>query len=63
MSGFDRKGMAARLAQDTRSIDAMVAVARKGADVARVEDDLDRLGLGDLCVALALTAARGRSLR
>ena len=54
---------AARLAQDTRSIDAMVAVARKGADVARVEDDLDRLGLGDLCVALALTAARGRSLR
>lgn len=54
---------AARIARETRSIDAMVAVARNGADVARLEEDLDRLGLADLCVAFALTAARARSLR
>lgn len=54
---------AARIARDSRSIDAMVAVARNGADLARVEEELERLGLADLCVALALTEARGRSRR
>jgi len=54
---------AARLARESGSIDAMVGVARNGSDVARLEDDLDRLGLSDLCVALAFNAARGRSGR
>ncbi|HMN70622.1 MAG TPA: GumC family protein [Rhodoblastus sp.] len=54
---------AARIARDTRAVDAMVAVARNGSDVARIEDELDRLGLADLCVALAFNSARGRSAR
>jgi hypothetical protein len=54
---------AARIAREIRSVDAMVAVARNGSDAARVEDELDRLGLADLCVALAFNVARGRSAR
>ena len=46
-----------------RAVDAMVAVARNGSDVARVQDDLERLGLIDLCVALVFNSPRGRSAR
>ena len=54
---------ATRIARDIRSVDAMIAVARNGSDAVRVDDELDRLGLSDLCVALAFNAARGRSAR
>jgi len=54
---------AARVAREIESVDAMIAVARNGADVGRVEEDLDRLGLSDLCVALVFNSARGRSAR
>ena len=54
---------AARLAREFRTIDAMIAVARNGSDVRRVEDELERFGLSDLCVALAFNEARGRSAR
>ena len=54
---------AARVVRDIDSIDAMVAVARNGADVGRVEDDLERFGLAELCVAIAFNSARARSAR
>ncbi len=54
---------AARIAREIRAVDAMIAVARAGSDAGRVEDELDRLGLSDLCVALVFDAARGRSGR
>ncbi|MFT4096955.1 MAG: exopolysaccharide transport family protein [Rhodoblastus sp.] len=54
---------AARIARDMRAVDAMVAVARNGSDAARVEDDLERLGLADLCIALVFNSPRGRSAR
>ncbi|MFV0282117.1 MAG: GumC family protein [Rhodoblastus sp.] len=47
---------AARIARVSRSIDAMIAVARDRADVVRLESDLDRFGLAELCVALAYDA-------
>ncbi len=53
----------ARVVRDIDSVDAMVAVARNGADVGRVEDDLERLGLAELCVAIAFNSARARSAR
>ena len=46
-----------------RAIAVFHAVARNGSDAVRVDDELDRLGLSDLCVALAFNAARGRSAR
>lgn len=53
---------AGRIAREIGAVDAVVAVARNGSDIGRVDEDLDHAGLADLCVALVFNAAR-RSAR